>query len=179
MIINREDYTERAMHISVTRINVLSVVIVIPIAIISAYIYGVLDIDKKSDLFSFFLLLFIGIILHELIHAIVAVKYAQAGWKSIKFGVMWKYLAPYCHCKEALTVGQYRKFVMTPTLVAVACLIISFFIHDWTFTMFSVVMVGGGAGDIYIISKLRKEDPQTLVVDYPDKIGSAILEKKR
>jgi hypothetical protein len=34
----------------------------------------------------------IGIILHELIHGITWAKYTKDGFKSIRFGVLWKFL---------------------------------------------------------------------------------------
>jgi hypothetical protein len=48
-----------------------------------------------------------GIILHELIHGITWAKYTKDGFKSIRFGVLWKFLTPYCHCKEPLLVKHY------------------------------------------------------------------------
>jgi hypothetical protein len=36
----------------------------------------------------------IGIILHELIHGITWAKYTKDGFKSIRFGVLWKFLTP-------------------------------------------------------------------------------------
>lgn len=177
MIINRDDYTERNIEFSIMRINLLSLAIAVPLVMISNWMYKLADVDTKLKS-SFFLMVLLGTIVHELIHAVVAVRYAQSGWKSIKFGILWKYLAPYCHCNEALTVSQYRKFAMMPTLVAIICFIASLFIGNWTFTLCCVVIVAGGAGDIFIMIKLRKENAETLVLDYSDKIGAAILEKK-
>lgn len=52
--------------------------------------------------FSFLGVLIIGIVFHELIHGIVWARYAKNGFKSNKFGILWKMMTPYCHCKESL-----------------------------------------------------------------------------
>jgi hypothetical protein len=57
----------------------------------------------------------IGIILHEL-HGITWAKYTKDGFKSIRFGVLWKFLTPYCHCKEPL-VKHYIIGGIMPAIV--------------------------------------------------------------
>ena len=37
--------------------------------------------------------------------------------KDIEFGVMWKYLTPYCTCRKSLKRGQYITGNLMPTIV--------------------------------------------------------------
>jgi fatty-acid desaturase len=48
----------------------------------------------------------IGIILHELIHGITWAKYTKDGFKSIRFGVLWKFLT-LLPLQEPLLVKHY------------------------------------------------------------------------
>ena len=63
------------------------------------------------------IILFAGIILHELIHGLTFLLFCKNGFKSIEFGIMWKYLAPYCHCKEPLPVRPYIIGALMPAIV--------------------------------------------------------------
>ncbi|HCW07588.1 MAG TPA: DUF3267 domain-containing protein, partial [Cytophagales bacterium] len=59
----------------------------------------------------------VGVVVHELLHGITWSLFARRGFKSIRFGVVWKYLSPYCHCNEALTVKQYIIGAIMPGVV--------------------------------------------------------------
>jgi len=60
------------------------------------------------------IVIIIGVVLHELIHGIVFASFAKQGFKSIKFGIIWKMLTPYAHCKEPLRVRPYMLGVVMP-----------------------------------------------------------------
>lgn len=117
----------------------------------------------------------LGIIAHELIHGITWALFAKAGFKSISFGVMWKYLSPYCHCNEPLLVKHYLiggimpGFVLgiIPLLLALATGNIQWFLFGITFSV-------AATGDFMIAVMLRKERMTNLVQDHPSKVGCYI-----
>ena len=45
-----------------------------------------------------FVALMAGIVVHELIHGLTWAYFAKKGFKSIRFGIFWEMLTPYCHC---------------------------------------------------------------------------------
>ena len=55
----------------------------------------------------FFLGLIVAIVVHELIHGLTWATFAPRGLRSIKFGIMKKYLNPYCHCSDPLPRNGY------------------------------------------------------------------------
>lgn len=61
-----------------------------------------------NNIFTTLLTIVIGVILHELIHGLFWSFYLKKGFKSIKFGVMWAHLTPYCHSKEPMKLKHYR-----------------------------------------------------------------------
>lgn len=48
-----------------------------------------------------------GIVAHEAIHGIFWAAFAKRGFRSIRFGFLWKKLTAYCHCSEPLEVRPY------------------------------------------------------------------------
>lgn len=119
-----------------------------------------------------------GIVLHELIHGITWAKFAKEGFKSIKFGVLWKMLTPYCHCKEALNVKQYIIGALTPAIVmGIVPSIIAIIIGDFGLLIFGMFFTMAAAGDFLIINLIRKENSSDLVQDHPSEVGCYIYRK--
>lgn len=178
MKINRDEYTERQITLSLARVNWLVLIITVILLVICNLIYYSAGVDTKLNFILLLGLVILFTLAHELVHGLVAARYAKAGWSSIKFGVMWKYGAAYCHCNEPLTVEQYIKVLIMPTFATIFAFALSFIIGSWNFTFCCIVMLAGCIGDLMMLHKLKNEKDDLLVYDYPDKIGAAILEKK-
>ena len=128
----------------------------------------------------FVLVLFfvLGIVLHELIHGIFFAKYAKNGFKSVKYGVLWKYLTPYCHCKEPLTVRHFIVAAIMPTIIlGVIPAIISILTGNILLLVWGIIFTVSGAGDILIIYSIRKFNETDLVLDHPSEVGVYIFRK--
>lgn len=178
MEINIDEYKERPITLSLNLINWLVMGISIVLIIICYLIYDFAGADTKLNMMLVLGLVIVSTLIHELIHGLVAARYAKSGWDSLKFGVIWKYGAAYCHCNEPLTVQQYIKVLIMPTFVTIFAFALSFIIGSWTFTFCCVIMLTGCIGDLIMLQKLKKEKDDLLIYDYPDKIGAVILEKK-
>lgn len=120
------------------------------------------------------------IILHELIHGLFFGIYAPSGFKTISFGVLWKYLTPYCHCNEPLLLKHYIIGAIMPGIVLG---IIPSLIAIWTGSL-SLLLIGwfmtlGASGDLMIIKLLWKEDKSnSYVLDHPSEAGCFIYRNK-
>ncbi|MDZ7691751.1 MAG: DUF3267 domain-containing protein [Balneolaceae bacterium] len=111
---------------SLGKANLVSLLLFAPISglILAPYIM-VWGWDKTgSDLLVFyedpllfFLLMIFGIVAHELIHGLTWMIAGNRSWNAIKFGVNWKALAPYAHCRKPLGVSAYRSGAAMPGLV--------------------------------------------------------------
>ena len=125
-----------------------------------------------------FVLLIVGVVVHELIHGVTWACYAKSGWKSISFGVMWKFLTPYCHCSEPMHVRGYIMGAMMPCVIlgivpAVAALCIG----SLPLLMWGIIFIAAAAGDIWMTWLLTKEDPHSLVLDHPSEAGFYIIDE--
>ena len=101
----------RKVAIDIVKANIFAVAIMVVAAIVFLVPFFWLWKDKKpisellggfGDWSITFILVIVGIVVHELIHGLTWACYAKSGWKSISFGVMWKLLTPYCHCDQVI-----------------------------------------------------------------------------
>lgn len=123
--------------------------------------------------------LILSIILHELIHGVVFACYVKEGFKSIKFGVLWKSLTPYCHCKEPLKIKHYRLSIVMPFIVlGVIPFIISLFLGNSLLLVWGTFMTMSAMGDLMIIYLLKNEKDTTWVEDHPSEVGCFVYRKK-
>lgn len=170
-----ENMTEKAM--SFTKINLVS----IPFSILTVGVTFSLFLSNieysKEEVYklNFFLCLFAFIILtiiHELIHAFFFGIYAQGGFKTIKFGINWKAMAPYCHCNEPIKVKNYRIAILMPTVfLGFIPLIIGFIVGEINIVAVSTFMIIGGIGDFIALWMLKDFKKDTIVLDHPNKMG--------
>lgn len=118
------------------------------------------------------ILLLVCTVVHELIHGLFFGLYAKGGFKTVKFGVMWKSLAPYCHCNEPINVHQYRVSVLMPTiLLGFLPVILGFVLGEVNTTAIGAFMTIGGIGDFIVLWMLRGFKKDTVVLDHPSKVG--------
>lgn len=138
----------------------------------------VIDLLSLFDFPILFVLgLFLGIFLHELLHGIPAAIYATSGFKSIRFGVYWKYLTPYTHFKEPLPLKKYKIVLLTPGIVlGILPAILGIFIQVFDLMMFGVVFSIGALGDVMVYERVKHMDNKTLVKDHPDSMGLIVIQ---
>jgi hypothetical protein len=182
-------YLKEKRTVNVLLANIYSVLIFIFAAILLSIVYYLIwneddlfDKSRKSfknlGFFSFLFMLIIGIILHELLHGIVFSIYAKKGYKSVKFGVLWKVLTPYCHCKEPLKVREFIIAALTPTVaLGLVPSVISMFIVNIELLLFGILFFAAGAGDLMLVSSILREKESALIYDLPDEIGYDLYRK--
>ena len=121
--------------------------------------------------------MFIGIVVHELIHGITWACYAPSGWKSISFGVMWRLLTPYCHCDEPMRIPGYMMGAMMPCVIlGVIPSIVAMFIGNLPLLAWGIFFIAAAAGDIWMTWLLTKENPKSMVLDHPSEAGFYIID---
>ncbi|MDX5346291.1 MAG: DUF3267 domain-containing protein [Hymenobacteraceae bacterium] len=147
-------------------------------------IWGVPVINKANalnfglDVGVWYGLVLLGIVVHELLHAVAFMYWGSARWSDIKFGINWKYLTPYAHCKVPVAASAYRKSLLLPGLVlGVLPLIIGIATGSLGVTCFGAIHLGSAGGDVLIYSLIRKLNEDILLQDHPEKIGCETAEE--
>ena len=141
---------------------------------IQNYINPIKDLGQWTIVIIFSSMI-MGIILHELIHGLTWSIFAKNGLKSMKYGVIWKWLTPYCHCKEPLLVKEYIIGALMPAIIlGFIPSIMAIFTGNITLILFGLFFTMAAGGDFMIINILRKEAMDSLVQDHSSKIGCYI-----
>lgn len=190
--VNKKDKT-----ISISRANIFGFLLTLPVLLIYFIPYYILNFDKTTipifkqsvreigleygslGLFVIIIAIsIVGVILHELIHGFCWGLFAKNGFKSISFGVVWKMLTPYCHCKEPLQVNHYIFGAIMPGIILGLIPAIYALVYDsFGILLFGVFFTIAAAGDILMVYLLRNERMNSLVQDHPSEVGCYIYQK--
>ena len=129
--------------------------------------------------FKWVAIFFLGIIAHELVHGITWALFAKKGFRSIRYGVMWKLLTPYCHCKEPLMIRHYIIGAITPFIfVGLLPAIYAIATGSVGWLVFGIFYTVGAIGDFMIIDLLRKEKMTDYALDHPSEAGCWVFKKR-
>ncbi|GHU94893.1 hypothetical protein FACS1894156_3720 [Bacteroidia bacterium] len=108
---------------------------------------------------------------------LVFARYAAKGWKSIKLGIMWDCLSPYCHCKEPIMLRHYIVALLLPGVVfgiipAVVALVIG---HPIWLLLGVFYTIAAGNDMLTAAYLLRKAPAHHFVKNHPSRIGCYIF----
>lgn len=174
-------FEKEKLTIDLVKANVYGILLAIPTIIIFAVpYYFIWGSFKGSSIWYIAILIGLlpGIVLHELIHGITWAHYAEDGFKSIKFGIKWKLLTPYCHCQEPLTVRRYMLGAAMPGIVlGIAPALLAVLIGSAPLLWFGIFFTIPAVGDFMMINLLKNENGDDLVQDHPDEVGCFIYRK--
>jgi len=121
----------------------------------------------------------LGIVIHEMIHGIFFAMYAQKGFSAVRFGILWKMLTPYCHCKEPLKIKHYIIALLAPlVLLGIIPGIMSLITGNLMLLVFGIFFSASAAGDLMIYQLIKKENPEDYVQDHPTEAGYTIFRHK-
>ena len=172
---NTENMKEKSL--SLDKVNLLCVpFLIFTIGLIfSLYL---LNVESPKEELEKLNMLIIGIVyiilivIHELIHGFFFGIYVNGGFKTVRFGVYWKSMTPYCSCNEPIKVQLYRIVALMPTVIlGFIPLIVGFIIGEINTIAISALMIVGGFGDFLMLWMLRKFKKDTMVMDHPSKMG--------
>ncbi len=186
-----EGYKQEMLTIDIVKANIFAILLAIPVALIYGIPYALLwhnKIDAASqssenifhgiNMLIITGIMFLGIVVHELIHGVTWAIYAKRGFRSIRFGIMLKMLTPYCHCKEPLRVKHYIIGGIMPAIIlGLLPAIYGIATGDHGIVMFGGFFTIAAGGDFMIIYLLRKEKMETMVQDHPSEAGCYVYRK--
>ena len=131
------------------------------------------------DIGAILLALLVGIVAHELLHAVGFVYIGKAPWSAVKFGFSWKGLAPYAHCRRPLRAAAYRASVLLPGLVlGLFPGLMGIAIGSWWLVLWGSVMLITAGGDLAVWWAVRRVPAGELVLDHPSKAGCHVLREE-
>ena len=177
-------YEEIDCTIDLSRANVLSLALAVPIVI--AFAGAFLAVwgwpDLKEGLAKFYAArvflpaLLIGIVVHEALHGIVWAIASGRPLSSMTYGIQWKTLTPYAHSRHPMPVGAYRAGGIAPFIgTAVLPALYAMWNGNGTVlagTLFFGTVCGGDLMALWLLRRARTDD---LVKDHDARAGGVVL----
>lgn len=175
-------YKGENLIVGTVKANIMAVVVTIPIMLLCLIVYKIFYTDSMQSLkgveFTFFVIVYmVSIPVHEFIHGLTWGHYCEKGWDAIQFGVIWKYITPYCTCDECLSYKQYKWGALMPTLIlgGISYILALLLGSDFLFK-YSLLMILSGGGDIYMTFLIRRHK-EAVFIDHPYLIGCMAFKK--
>lgn len=166
----------KTISIPALKANVVTFAIFIPAYLLIRYLFIVIwgqEIFKSgmefiySHVWSFIIIFVVGIVVHEGLHGLCWAFHS--GFKSIKYGIKWLYLMPYCHCNKPMKRNAFLIGCIMPGIVlGLIPLFVGYITANSWLTLLGVVFLGAAGGDILVAIKLLKVNKEYFVEDQPD-----------
>lgn len=181
---------ERKVTINLVKANVFGIVVFLVAAIVFGGLFLLIWGHRLDEIhmlpegsawsgIAFVAILMLGMVVHELIHGATWACFAKRGFKSISYGVIWKYLTPYAHCDEPMHIRPYQLACLMPCfLLGIVPSVVSLFTGSFPWLFFGLLYIAAAAGDIWMAWLLQKENPQSTVLDHPSEAGFYIYDEE-
>lgn len=181
-----QGYDRYDLTVGITAANTLGVLLTVPFVAVFVWIY--LTVNPLNGInftvigpLLFLLVFFVLIVFHELIHGITWSCFTQNRMKDIEFGVMWKYITPYCTCRKPLKKGQYITGALMPTVVLGFLPAIASIITGSLFAFaIAELMIMSCRGDFLIVTKAllyHTRSKDAVFCDHPYEAGLVVFDK--
>jgi hypothetical protein len=189
-------FTMKEVAIDLKKISLVSVLYIIPLAIILFLTFKIFwpdnlkaidlyyesykpitSVIKLLNLLFPFFVLFLGVIVHEFIHILFFVLFNKKGWVAVKVGFNLKTFTPYAHCSEPIKLKHYILTTAAPGIIlGFIPFCISLITGNAWLWGFSMVLSIGAIGDFIIIAKSFRIDLDKYVIDHTYKAGFVVVD---
>ena len=174
----KKEYTLSALKANIY--GVLGMIPAILIVYLYLYIYGIQAIitgfgNLGGDMTLLIVLLITGTVMHEGLHGLTWSWFGRISMKEIQFGMHWKLLTPYAHCKVPLNANAYRWGVIMPGLVVgFIPAVIGTAFQSPILLWFGALFIMGAGGDFLTLWLLRNVPGDYMVEDHPTEVGCIV-----
>ena len=183
-----QGYKRTDLTVGVVFANAAAIFLMLPFAAVLQFSYFWVNTSGGGSMepgwaLVFLVLLLLLMAVHEAIHGLTWGLFAKEHLRAVSFGVIWKYLTPYCTCAEPLKRWQYALGTAMPTLILGFGLgAVSVLLKQPLALCLASVMLFGGGGDALIILKVllhRTGGKPAVWCDHPCECGVVVFEKTK
>lgn len=177
---------KRDLSVSMLEANIYSLLFAVPIVGLLAAVYILRWRELSLTFGSNFLIaitillvvLIVGSIAHELIHASAWMWFSKKPVSEFKLGFQWKSLTPYAHAKEPMEVNAYRLGTAAPGLIlGILPALLGIITGNSWLMGFGLLFTFAAGGDMLILWLIRNVPAGKLVEDHPTRAGCYVLEE--
>ena len=175
-----EGYSVELRTISMLWANVAAIVVMVLLGLLGFVlmyaIWGGISLGRPWSAMLFLVGLWVGIVVHELIHGLTWMWVTHSGFRHLRFGVLQG--GVYCHIDVLMNKRRYVVGALMPLLLlGIIPFFLSFATHSLWLMLFGVIFIACAMGDVLIVWAVRKESPDTLVYDHPSEGGCVVYHK--
>lgn len=118
----------------------------------------------------------LGTVVHEWLHGLGFAIFGGVPWSAISFGMHWRHLVPFAHCRVAVPVAVYRRACALPG-VALGLLpgLVGLALGAGGLVLWAALMFGGAMGDALALWAIRRLPRYARVLDHPSRLGCLVL----
>lgn len=165
--------------LNITILNILSIIIFL---VIGSLVYLIEYHDNYTitlSMNSFFILMFIWLIIHELLHGIGFLIFKEVNIKNITLGMTIEKGVFYCMCKQ--NIG--KKIILTSllfpiTIIGFITLIIGMILNNYELVFLSILNIISSSGDIAMIIYFLKCPSDIIYLDLDDCTSFTVISHK-
>ena len=165
--------------LNMTTLNILAILLFIIIGIF------VLILEHKDPYIShvrtstLFILMFIWLIIHELLHGIGFSIFKSVDKKNITFGMFLEKGIFYCMCKQNIPKKVILTSLLFPvTIIGLITLIIGMYINSFVLVYLSILNIVSSIGDIVMIIYFIKAPSDIIYLDLDDPTSFTVITRK-
>lgn len=165
--------------LNMTTLNILSIILFI---IVGSIVYLIEFNDNYTinlSLTSFFLLMFIWLIIHELLHGIGFLLFKEVKLKNITLGMALEKGVFYCMCKQNIGKKVILTSLLFPiTIIGFITLIIGMTINNYELVYLSILNIVSSIGDIVMTIYFLKCPSDIIYLDLDDCTSFTVISYK-
>lgn len=165
----------KASMFSILLMLIAAVVFTVPFFLIWQWreVFNALGLQ---DIILFIAALLLGVVLHEGIHGLTW-GIVNRDFRPISFGVIWKFLTPYCHYSKPMSRNNYIWGAIMPfLLLGILPAVLSLFTGNVLLLVLGIIFISGAAVDLWMTWLILKEDPKATVLDHPSEAGFFVID---
>lgn len=120
----------------------------------------------------------IGIVFHEVLHAVGWKVGGGLAWSEVKLGFQWKMLMPYAHARVPMTARAYRIGAALPGLVTGALPVLAALaLGQPVVLLVGIFFFLAAVGDMMILCAIWRVPAHAQVLDHPTLPGCLVVEE--
>ena len=171
------------LSISLASANLYTLAISIPLVAVLIALYvafspkaGPVGLPSNLEGLLFVTALVLGMVLHEIIHAVGWAYFGQLPLRRIRIGFHRRTLTPYAHAVDPMPARSYRLGAALPALVLGAIpFLVGMIIGRPAIALFGMVFSFAAGGDLLVLWVIRNVDARAMVQDHPSRAGCLVV----
>ena len=172
---------KRDLSISMERASVIVLFLSLPVIVLQflffLLLHGTEGFKPTWNSVVLVVVIALGIVVHELIHALGWMTFGHKSSSAIRFGFQWKTLTPYAHLKEPVDVNAYRMGAFLPGFIlGILPSGLSLVLGSGDLFWFSLIHTSAAGGDWLILWMIRNLKASAQVEDHPTNAGCYVIE---